>query len=252
MLVATTTTKWSFQSLIGTFSFVAKALPGARPFFRSLIDSTRGLTSPYAKTVNPAQLRTICESGNASCSIGMARSMATGGPSHHPPRRQWGRIWLLFVLQPPQLQPSLAAAAAPTGVYTAEHAAHNDHSIQYGELLAIASSVSLYGPHLRDQALLVITVNISDVHIINRQRTKSPELLALLRAIYRVYADYNIDIRVQHIPGVENVVADLLSRPALHKHCARVPPTISQSPLCIRYVHSSSLELANVPIFRLH
>jgi hypothetical protein len=77
----------------------------------------------------------------------------------------------------------LQPGSAFSGSYTAEHAARNDHSIQYG---AIATSVALYGPYLRDQALLLMTDNIADVRIINRQRTKSPALQVLLRTIYRV------------------------------------------------------------------
>jgi hypothetical protein len=92
-----------------------------------------------------------------------------------------------------------------------------------------------------------MTDNIADVHIINRQRTTAPDLQVLLRAIYRVCAEYNIDIRAEHVPGEENVVADHLSRPALHLHRAHVPLTISPSPLHVLHLNSSSLQMDGCP-----
>jgi len=256
MLVSTTATKWALQSLVGKLSFVAKALPGARPFFRSLIDSTRGLPHPYAKRAISNQIKDDLRIWQRFLLDWNGRARwrrADPVVIHHD--ASGGGFGFFLSATPPDFDPSslplrLQPGAAFSGSYTAEHAARNDHSIQYGELLAIAASVAMYGPYLRDRALLLITDNIADVHIINRQRTKSPDLQILLRAIYRVCAEYNIDVRAQHISGVDNVVADLLSRPALHQYRAYVPLTVSQSTLHIHYVHSSSLTLANVPSFR--
>ncbi len=105
----------------------------------------------------------------------------------------------------------------------------------------------MYGPYLRNCSLLAMTDNISDVHIINRQRTSSSDLQVLLRSIYRACAEYNINLRAEHVPGVENDVADLLSRPARHLHDTHVPLTVSHTPIQIEYVHSSSLKTDGCP-----
>ena len=116
------------------------------------------------------------------------------------------------------------------------------HSIQYAEMFAIAASVALYAPYITGHALIVYTDNLADVHIINRQATKAPALLPLLRSIYATCANYNISIHAIHIPGTENVLADFLSRPSLHAHKTQVPTSISHSTTA-HFVRSSGLTL---------
>ena len=60
--------------------------------------------------------------------------------------------------------------------------------------------------------------NSTDVHIINRQATRSKALAGLLRQLYSIALRYNLHIRAQHRPGVDSVLADFLSRPELHCH----------------------------------
>ena len=91
-------------------------------------------------------------------------------------------------------------------------------SIQWAELFAVAYSVALYGPWLADSCLIVVTDNMSDVSIINRQSTRSAELLPLLRAIYATCVRYNILLKAQHVAGEDNVVADFMSRPDMHMY----------------------------------
>ena len=97
------------------------------------------------------------------------------------------------------------------------------HDIQWAELFAIAFGLALYGPYLRDRCVLLWSDNLADVTILNKQSTRSPELLLLLRAIYSTAAHYRIRLRAKHIDGDKNHLADLLSRPKEHKHSARAP-----------------------------
>jgi hypothetical protein len=60
--------------------------------------------------------------------------------------------------------------------------------------------------------------NFTDVHIINRQATRSQLLAPLLRRLYAVALQYNVHLHARHRPGTENLLADFLSRPALHGH----------------------------------
>ena len=114
-------------------------------------------------------------------------------------------------------------------------------NICWAELFAIVYSLALYGPYFANRDITVFTDNMSDVSIINRQSTTDPELLALLRLLYLCCVTHNIGIRAEHVPGVDNVVADFLSRPALHLHANHVPANHHPAPLCIHHVHSSLL-----------
>jgi hypothetical protein len=150
------------------------------------------------------------------------------------------------------LPPALQTPHGFAGAFSAQELQGPvQRSIQYAELFAIAASVALYGPFLANCkcSLLLRSDNAADVHIINRQSTKAPDLLPLLRAIYATCAKYNISIRASHVPGVENDIADFLSRPSLHQFCCVVPPhmTHSSSPIRILFVASSSLTLPARP-----
>ena len=80
-------------------------------------------------------------------------------------------------------------------------------------MLAIAVSIAVYAPFLKDSAVLLKTDNIADVFIIKRQSTSNGALLGLLRCIFATCARYNIDIAVEHVPGRFNSIPDYLSRP---------------------------------------
>jgi hypothetical protein len=255
MLARTHTTKWGLQSLVGKMSFVAKALPGARPFFRSLIDATKGLPHPYARQKLSDAMREdlvlwlrFIKNWNGRARWRRADPIAI---THDASRDGFG-FYLARLpdgFNPSRLPQRLRLGSAFAGSFSQEHMQHNDRSIQYGELLAIAVSVAMYAPYLRNQSLLVLSDNETDVHVINRQRTASPPLLTLLRAVYRVCAEYNIDIRARHLPGENNYVADLLSRPNLHMFRSHTPPHAQHGMFHITYIHSSSLAMTDCPSF---
>ena len=114
----------------------------------------------------------------------------------------------------------LRVGATFSGTYSPEHAhLHHSHTqIAWCELLAVVACATTYGPLLRGQSLLFHVDNSTDVHIINRQATRSKALAGLLRQLYSIALRYNLSIRSQHRPGVDNVLADFLSRPELHRH----------------------------------
>ena len=131
----------------------------------------------------------------------------------------------------------LRVGATFSGTYSPEHAhLHQSHTqIAWCELLAVVACASTYGPLLSGQSLLFYVDNSTDVHIINRQATRSKALAGLLRQLYSIALQYNLSIRAQHRPGVDNVLADFLSRPELHKHnhvTSGLPLTRCTLPVC--------------------
>ena len=230
------------QSLVGKFSFVASVLPGARPFFRRLIDATKRQTRkrPIPITHDMQEdLRTwavFLKQWNGQERWVKSPQFVLG---HDASGEGFG-----FLLEktpsgfdvnslPWYLRPGMAFA----GFYSAEHLEDASRSIQWGEMLAMAASLAIYAPFLRDSSVLLRTDNIADMHIIRRQSTKSLPLLALLRSIYATCAHYNIDIDVEHVPGRLNTVPDYLSRPELHQ--CRACLARDGSTFNIHFIHSS-------------
>ena len=253
MAGAARATKRQLQSLVGKFSFAAAVLPGARPFFRSLIDATKGVSGAFQSVALTPSMHADLAMwrrflGEWSGRSKWRRADASAVLHHDASKSGFGFFLSNYSGDVARLPERLRPGSAFAGFFSEDELRGPvAHSIQWAELFSIAFSMTLYAPYLRDSAVTAFTDNIADVHIINRQSTKQPSLLVLLQVIYRMCAEYNIDIRAVHVAGEENVVADHLSRPQLHKHQARVPHHLHASPLTTQFIHSSSLCLDGIP-----
>ena len=126
---------------------------------------------------------------------------------------------------PPQAVPAawpahLRPGSGFSGAYSPEDArlhAESGH-MTWCELFAMFAALHTYRHVLRDSSVLFILDNEPDVHALNRQTTGSRRNAGLLREIYTVAVSANIAVSAQHRPGVQNVLADFLSRPSLHRH----------------------------------
>jgi hypothetical protein len=109
------------------------------------------------------------------------------------------------------------------------------------ELFAVFAALSTYRTVLRDCCALFLVDNKTDVHVLNRQATRSARLAGLLRQIFTIAVENNVSIHAAHRPGEDNVVADFLSRPQYHAHSnfhaawERAHP--SSPPLVLRSVY---------------
>jgi hypothetical protein len=240
-------TRGHAASLIGKLSFAAQVLPGARPFMRRMLDALHQCKSRRHST--PIRI----DPGFRDDLRFWAQQL-----HHWNGRQQWRssraapyvfasdaslRGFGFYLESTPTLSDStvdsestptlpastvdsaawpqhLRVGATFSGTYSPEHAhLHHSHTqIAWCELLAVVACASTYGPLLAGQSLLFHVDNSTDVHIINRQGTRSKALAGLLRQLYSIALRYNLSIRAQHRPGVDNVLADFLSRPGLHGH----------------------------------
>ena len=246
-LSSTTITRRSLQSLTGKFSFVAAALPGSRPFFRHLIDAAKGLASKHsvlALSVSVKQdLRMwllVLERWNNRASWVQGEEVVI---THDASKEGFG----FFLESVPEgfectrLPELLQLGHGFAGCFATDKLLGPvAQDIQYAELFAIACSLALYGPYLRNSHVLVRTDNIVGVYVINRQSTRYALLLPLLRAIYSTCAEYNMSLRAEHVAGVENDIADWLSRPLLHAFRAHI--SFEHTHMHVTHIHSSMYE----------
>ena len=251
------------ESLIGKLSFAAQVLPGARPFMRRMLDSVHSCSSQRRSA--PIRI----DSGFRSDVRFWLHHFSTWNG-----RQQWrsarARPFVFasdaslrgfgFYLEStptppgtvdlPQLSQHLRVGATFSGSYSAEHAhLHHSHTqIAWCELLAVVACATTYAPLLTGHSLLFYVDNSTDVHIINRQATRSKALAGLLRQLYAIALRYNLCIQARHRPGVDNTLADFLSRPELHEH-RHVAKWQSTHPDCAAALSSvslvSSLQYAN-------
>ena len=92
----------------------------------------------------------------------------------------------------------------------------SNRSIAYLELFSVVYALTMLAPVLNNQSVLILTDNQSNVPIINKLRTGSASIIGLLRSLAELSATNVFSCSARHISGESNVLADFLSRPALH------------------------------------
>ena len=101
-------------------------------------------------------------------------------------------------------------------VAASEHDVMASEHMTWCELFVVYAVLHTYRAVLRDCCALFMLDDEPDVHVLNRQRTRSRRLAGLLREIYTIAVEQNISIFAKHRAGVDNVLADFLPRPAKH------------------------------------
>ena len=220
------------QQLLGKLSFAATVLPGAKIFLRRVIDSMAGrrcgqvqLRAPFKAELRYWRDHMACWNGKAKWRASaqeplvFASDASTSGFAYGLESCPSALLETL----PDGKRPGEVRAG--TWSWSPGHAVAQQHSsaIQWGEFFCpLAAAAVEFAPQLRDQHHHVVFVidNESDVHVINRSRTRDPELARLLRALCDTSLRYNFHYEAVHRRGVDNVLMDWASRPDLHRFSA--------------------------------
>ena len=100
------------------------------------------------------------------------------------------------------------------------------------ELLPIVISCVVWGPVLSRKSIEVRCGNTGAVSAINKGSSKDKTTMHLQRCLWFFAALFQIKITATHIPGIENVAADMLSRNFLPQFWSAYPQA-AQFPSCI-------------------
>ena len=85
-------------------------------------------------------------------------------------------------------------------------------SIAYKELFPIVIAARVWGGQWRQRSVCFHCDNLAVVSILNSRTSKDPLIMHLLRNLLMSAAYFGFAFCAQHVPGVENKVADALSR----------------------------------------
>lgn len=88
-------------------------------------------------------------------------------------------------------------------------------SIAVKELIPIIIAAAIWGPHWRGKAVCARCDNSAVVAVIRSRSSKEKDLMQLLRCLWFFEASHQFHLYSRHIPGVENSLADDLSRDRL-------------------------------------
>jgi len=87
-----------------------------------------------------------------------------------------------------------------------------DPCINSLELLTILVCVRLWGQHWLGMRIVVLCDNEASVTVLNSGRSRSPFLQSCLRNLWLCAAKGQFELRAVHLPGIDNRLADHLSR----------------------------------------
>ena len=105
-------------------------------------------------------------------------------------------------------------------------------SIEWQELFPIYLACVLWAPTWTGKRIRMWCDNQSVVAIINSKHSKSPRVMDLVRAITLLTLAHNFTFSATHIPGLDNAIADSLSRFQMDRFHT-LAPTASPTPCCI-------------------
>jgi hypothetical protein len=126
----------------------------------------------------------------------------------------------VYVRLPQFMQPGYAVAGYWDG--DLQKTQSSSENIGWGELFAPVAALRRMGPSLQGSHMVFAVDNAGVVEVINRRKTSSPRMRALLRELCKLSLAYNFAFTAIHRPGALNILPDVLSRPELHQHDLRV------------------------------
>lgn len=81
----------------------------------------------------------------------------------------------------------------------------------------------IFGPSLANMKLVLHIDNKALVIILNKQSTRDPDIMVILRSIVLKAMQHNIIFKAEHVPGKKNGLADALSRLQVEKFKSNAP-----------------------------
>ena len=85
-------------------------------------------------------------------------------------------------------------------------------TIVHWEMRNILIAFRLWGKNWAHSSIEIFCNNLAVVQVVTSGKTRDPILGACIRNIWLLSAVLDMDLRIQHIRGKKNIVADLLSR----------------------------------------
>ena len=205
------------QSLIGKLNFACRAIVPGRAFIRRLIDATRHAKKPHHKIRITAAMKDDLNVWDQFLSKFNGRSV------------MFDEAWIDSDSMDLYTD---AAGGIGFGAYFQGRWAHglwpedwlvDSPDITFKELLPIAVALCLWSEDMTNKKIIFHCDNEAVVHIVNKQSSRSPPSMSLMRMIVLSCLSNNVLFKAIHVPGRHNKIADALSRQQFHRFRALAP-----------------------------
>ena len=214
------------QSLLGLLNFACAVILPGRPFLRRLTDLTIGIRNPkhYIRITNNVKSDLNMWLEFLSAFNGKVLFLDKAVPTHHVGlfTDASGSIGFGAMLGTQWFQ----------GRWSVWWIGQN---ITLLELYPIALAIEVWGPLLSNKRLILNTDNMALVSVLNKQTSKEPLVMVLVRKLVLSCLKFNILLYAQHVPGTSNGITDSLSRFQMERF-RTLAPQADQRPVPIPHL----------------
>ena len=213
------TTRKELESLIGVLSFACKVVRSGRTFLRRLIDTASSVSSPHVPIAissdSPLRLDLLwwdqfllCWNGSSLLLPRRSRH-ATFQLHTDACNTGYGAVLKRHGIASPRW---LASAWSPSQLEAAYRTSRL--SMPYLEMLAVVIALSSWASRIANSRVALHCDCQPVVNALRPHRYTSPDpyIMSCIRTILFVTAQHNIQLIITHIAGVDNALADSLSR----------------------------------------
>jgi hypothetical protein len=209
----TTASKEQLQSIIGVLSFAAKVVAPGRTFLRRMID--------HMKTLPPNTEHTTQHPLSKSFHLDLQwwrRFLTQWNGVSIIPDSNWTPAHALSIYTDACIQGYGAVFGtswfACTWTVDEEQQAARDKrdSMPFKELYALTIAAATWGSQWQGRKILFHCDCQPIVDAWRKGDSRKPHISHLIRTLLFIAASHNFNLNIVHIPGVDNVFADLLSR----------------------------------------
>lgn len=200
----------TLESLVGKLNFFSKAVRGGRAFNRRFYDAMIGISNPdFYIRLNSAVKQDMTM---------WLRFLVDFNGKAYFPQREWtsSRVLQLFTDSAGSAGLGCGCYFGGRWIYYQWPCCWNNQAIMrditFLELVPIVLSVMVWGEALSGKKVQFHTDNMASVAILNSQSSKSPRIMCLLRQLVLFVMKYNITFKAKHIAGLDNSIADAISR----------------------------------------
>ena len=192
------------QSIIGSMNFASKVVIPGRAFSRRLIDLTKGVTKSHHHIHLNKEARADLAAWQAF--------LDDFNGSYLFINQRWLSSDKISLYTDSAASYGYAAVYGSNWVNGSWPHPWDKFHITILELYPILLALELWGSQLANHSVLFLCDNEAVVHIINKQSSKEPKVMVLVRQLVLCTLKFNLLVKAKHLPGKLNIIADKLSR----------------------------------------
>ena len=191
------------KCIIGQLQFATTVIPSGRAFLRRLHDLTIGMVKPFYYI-------TLTKQSKADLNMWLTFLRNHNGIAIIRPRFQYTSDSIKMCSD--SSKSGFGATYGSQWIQGMWPTNWTSLNIAVLELYPIYLLLAMFAHKLHNTKITFYTDNQAVVHIINKQTSKCPILMQIVRPLVLLLLQNNIILRSAHIPGIDNTLCDLISR----------------------------------------